>query len=68
MTKILELFNHHCEVVGTATLHKKNATVDIKFNENVHYGNDTVDFDEYDNFKRTFNLKDENELGQLELF
>lgn len=68
MTKVLGLYNHNHEQVGTASFHKKNATVHIKFNEHIHYGHRTIDINEYDEYKREFDLKDENELGQLELF
>lgn len=68
MARILELYNHHRDVVGTAKFHKKVAEVEIKFIEEVHYANIAVSFDDYENYKRRMDLKDENELGQLELF
>lgn len=68
MAKQTTLYNHHRKPVGTAVFNKKNATIDVNYNESIHYANTTIDFDEYDDYKRRLDLKDENELGQLELF
>lgn len=68
MAKKLNLYNHHQKLVGIAIFNKKNATIDMKFEASIHYADDTIDINDYEEYKRRRDLKDENELGQLELF
>lgn len=68
MAKQTTLYNHHRKPVGTAIFNKKNATIDVKFGGSIHYPDSTIDINDYEEYKRSRDLKDENELGQLELF
>ena len=68
MAKQTTLYNHHRKPVGIAVFNKKNATIDMKFDGSIHYADDTIDINDYEEYKRRRDLRDENELGQLELF
>lgn len=65
---IKELFNHHGEFVGKAYMHRKNSTVDIKYDENkIHYGNVTINFNEFENYLDRMDVSTE-ENQQMGLF
>ena len=64
---IKHLFNHHNEPVGKAYVHKRNATVDIKYNaDKIHYANVKLDFEEFDGYLDRMDLSTgENEQMEL---
>ena len=64
---IKHLYNHHNEPVGKAYVHKRNATVDIKYNaDKIHYANVTIDFKELDDYLDRMDLSTgENEQMEL---
>ena len=67
MTKQTTLYNHHRKPVGTATCNKRNATVDIVYNDEIHYSDTTLDFDEFDDYIARMDVRTEEMLNQITL-
>ena len=67
MAKTLQLFNHHRKPIGTATWNKRNSTVSVVFNDEIHFADTTLTFDEFDEYKRRMGVIDEREINQLTL-
>lgn len=64
MTKILNLYNHHREVIGTAEYTKK-FIVNVRYNDEIHYSDISVSLDEFDDYRARMDVKLETELEQL---
>lgn len=65
---IKHLFNHHGEEVGKAYVHRKNSTVDVKYDEDkIHYANTTLEFHEFDDYLERMDVSTE-ENKQMGLF
>lgn len=62
------LYNKDNNCIGRVKFNKKNSTVDVIFNDNLKYVDINLSFDEFDEYKRRFNFKLENELGQIAMF
>ena len=67
MAKTLQLFNHHRKPIGTATWNKRNSTVSVVFSDEIHFADTTLQFDEFDEYKRRMGVIDEREINQLTL-
>lgn len=61
MTKILNLYNHHREVIGTAEYTKK-FIVNVRYNDEIHYSDISVSLDEFDDYRARMDVKLETEL------
>ena len=68
MAKTLQLFNHHRKTIGTATLNKRNSTVSVSYDNEIHFSDTTLAFDEFDEYKRRMGVIDERDLNQLQFF
>ena len=67
MARTLQLFNHHRKRIGTATWNKRNSTVSVVFNDEIHFADTTLAFDEFDEYKQRMGVIDEREINQLTL-
>ena len=67
MARTLQLFNHHRKLIGTATWNKRNATVSIAYNDEIHYADTIIDFDEFDDYIARMDVKTEEMLNQITL-
>lgn len=67
MPKNLKLYNHHRKPIGIATWNKRNATVDVSYDNKIHYPDTTLQFDEFDEYKRLRGILDERDMNQLTL-
>ena len=67
MAKTLQLFNHHRKPIGTATWNKRNSTVNVAYSNKIHFADTTLQFDEFDEYKRRMGIIDELEINQLTL-
>ena len=67
MAKTLQLFNHHRKPIGAATWNKRNSTVNVSYDNEIHYPDTTLQFDEFDEYKRLRGILDERDLNQLSL-
>lgn len=67
MAKTLQLFNHHRKPIGTATWNKRNSTVSVVFSDEIHFADTTLQFDEFDEYKRRMGVIDEREINQVTL-
>ena len=67
MAKILQLFNHHRKPIGTATWNKRNSTVSVSYDNKIHYPDTTLQFDEFDEYKRLRGILDERDMNQITL-
>ena len=54
--------------VANAFLHKRNATVDIKWLDDTQGADTTIEFHELEDYKHRFELLAEDERGQGRLF
>ena len=54
--------------VANAFLHKRNATVDIKYLDDTQGADTTIEFHELEDYKQRFELLAEDERGQGRLF
>ena len=67
MAKTLQLFDHHRKPIGTATWNKRNSTVSIAYDNEIHFADVTLAFDEFDEYKRRMGVIDEREINQITL-
>ena len=67
MAKTLELFNHNRKPIGKATWNKRNSTVSVSYDNEIHYSDTTLTFDEFDEYKRRMGVIDEREINQVTL-
>ena len=67
MAKTLQLFNHHRKAIGTATWNKRNSTVSVSYDNKIHYPDTTLQFDEFDEYKRLRGILDERDMNQITL-
>lgn len=67
MAKTLQLFSHNRKPIGKATLNKRNSTVSVSYDNEIHYSDITLPFDEFDEYKRRMGVIDEREINQLTL-
>ena len=67
MAKTLQLFNHNRKPIGKATWNKRNSTVSVSYDNEIHYSDTTLTFDEFDEYKRRMGVIDEREINQLTL-
>jgi len=62
--KIKHLYNADKEQVALAFFHRKNATVDIRYIDKMQNADETIEFNEFEEYKGRFELCTEDELGQ----
>lgn len=67
MAKTLQLFNHHRKPIGTVTWNKRNSTVSVSYDNEIHFADTTLQFDEFDEYKRRMGVIDEREINQVTL-
>ena len=67
MARTLQLLNHHRKPIGSATWNKRNSTVSVSYNNEIHFADTTLQFDEFDEYKRRMGVIDEREINQLTL-
>ena len=67
MGKQTTLYNHHRKPVGKATWNKRNSTVSVSYNDEIHYSDTTLDFDEFDDYIARMDVKTEEMLNQITL-
>ena len=67
MAKTLQLFNHHRKPIGTATWNNRNSTVSVAYNNEIHFADIILQFDEFDEYKRRMGIIDEREINQVTL-
>ena len=67
MARKLQLFNHHRKPIGTATWNKRNSTVSVSYDNEIHFADTTLTFDEFDEYKRRMGVIDEREINQVTL-
>lgn len=68
MAKTKRLYDDQDDCIGRVKFKKSNSSVDVMFNDNLKYADVTLDFDEFEIYKRRFKFKLEDERGQLEMF
>lgn len=67
MARTLQLFNHHRKAIGTATWNKRNSTVSVSYDNEIHFADTTLAFDEFDEYKRRMGVIDERDINQITL-
>ena len=67
MARTLQLFNHHRKLIGLATWNKRNSTVSVSYDNEIHFADTTLTFDEFDDYKRLRGILDERDMNQITL-
>ena len=67
MAKTLQIFNHNRKPIGLATWNKRNSTVSVSYDNEIHFADTTLTFDEFDEYKRRMGVIDEREINQVTL-
>ena len=67
MAKTLQIFNHNRKPIGLATWNKRNSTVSVSYDNEIHFADTTLQFDEFDDYKRRMGVIDEREINQVTL-
>ena len=65
---IIKHLYHNDTHVANAYLHKRNATVDIKWLDSLKGADTSIELHEYDEYKARFELLADDERGQAQLF
>ena len=65
---IIKHLYHNDAHVANAYLHKRNATVDIKWLDSLQGSDTSIELHEYDEYKARFELLADDERGQARLF
>lgn len=54
---IQHLFNHRKQHIGDAHFIKHNGTVEITYNNKIHYADVTIDFEEFESYLERMDLQ-----------
>ena len=60
MAKVLNLYNHSVNPIGTATWNKAKNGYEIAYNDDVHYGDVFVPYEEFEAYKEGLQLNSMN--------